>query len=253
MNSHYQAWDCVLLETIRSSRKVLANAGFSAVFVDENWVASHCSPVEAHEWVEYRQAYEVEAIYSESPTSIVYSEPGDYPWVTKYFSAATAERQQKYGSLDRIFNDPGTRHLAELCVGMQRFSRMLERATDADRRASELRLELISGALKADIALARALQRPGRSAEQCVFSRGEDSLSFTPVHEEYVDYQRFLCRVELSCGLSVRRVWLERALPNFELYCVYRDVDQFLLSRTAWDIVLTTAINTAEKAGWDVS
>lgn len=124
--------DKVLAGAAARTRAVLEQRGFASAGVHHKWMANNSSPDEFRDYLETAGHLTYETILSPDPAALLFSEPGKYPFRSEFLRDKVATRARLFGSTSELFRDPERRHLVELTVAEQRFSKMLERANRAD-------------------------------------------------------------------------------------------------------------------------
>ena len=119
----------------------LEQAGFTGCLVDRDWMRSHSSADEWRDFLVYKREHAREVILSSRPAEIEHSNPGEYRLRSSNIADRVLRRFQEFGDVHALFLDPSRRHLTELTVAAQRLSKVLERASAADVRECQLRLE----------------------------------------------------------------------------------------------------------------
>jgi hypothetical protein len=119
----------------------LEQAGFTGCLVDRDWMRSHSNPEEWRDFLVYKREYAREVMLSSQFAKIDHSNPHEYQWRSEDIAARVRQRFQNYGDVHALFLDASTRHLTQLTVPAQRLSKVLERASAADVRECERRIE----------------------------------------------------------------------------------------------------------------
>lgn len=121
-----------LVRAAKKTRASLHECGFLSAAVHLEWIKANSSPVEYDDYVETADQLILETVLSADPAALFLSDGVVYPFRSGFLRERFATRANSFGSASELSANPERRHLLELCVAEQRFSKMLERSNRAD-------------------------------------------------------------------------------------------------------------------------
>jgi hypothetical protein len=138
-------------DAIVSIHAELPAAGFISGFTDLEWARESATAEEWADQLEYERAFVREVVGSTDTSLILFSDPGQYQWRTKYFTERVQRRFDEHGSVANLLKTRARRHLVELTKPGQRLMQAIEGQTLDAMEAVLHRHDLFERAYKREL------------------------------------------------------------------------------------------------------